>query len=215
MLNDLIGKKFYNINIEKKNNRSTLKVHWNSKTSPTEGHDPETYRQLYTLTFAQDKSISQLTCFTEVHIGDLLLRAHPSYRSGIRWFDWVYIKWDGYDSTFPAKILMFFIASSKTKSTWKADDIMVLIQSTSSLDDRIPQEMRNRLISKYYKYEKNLQIVPITTIDAPAFVIENTHCSQDGKKTVCDNVIVVEPIDEWCQHYNNIDSKYHSGTDNE
>lgn len=46
--------------------------------------------------------------FTQATNNGVTYRCHPSYRSEQSWYDWAYIKWDGYDDAIPARLYMFF-----------------------------------------------------------------------------------------------------------
>ena len=168
------------------------------------------------MTFATDLNLTKLICFTELKIGDIIIRAHPSYHSGIRWFDWIYVKWEGYDKLFPAKVLMFVsLGSVNGVISEDMSNIKALIQTTSEIDTTIPNELKNRMLCDYYKYETTFQLVSISAIDAPAFVIENVITNNETNERTCPNVIVIKPFDKWASIYNSVNSKYQDGNDDD
>ena len=47
--------------------------------------------------------------FTELQKNGFTYRCHPSYRSAtMDWYDWAYVKWEGYDEPIVGRIVMFF-----------------------------------------------------------------------------------------------------------
>ena len=191
--------------------KSSYEVKWHCQR-PMEDHPVNVYQKLCEMTFATDLNLTKLICFTELKIGDIIIRAHPSYRSGIRWFDWIYVKWEGYDKLFPAKVLMFVsLGSVNGVISEDMSNIKALIQTTSEIDTTIPNELKNRMLCEYYKYETTFQLVSISAIDAPAFVIENVITNKETNETSCPNVIVIKPIDKWATIYNSVNSKYQDG----
>ena len=50
---------------------------------------------------------SRVIGFTEYKVGGALYRCHPSYRSGKPWRDWAMLRWEVYEDSVPAKIMMF------------------------------------------------------------------------------------------------------------
>lgn len=96
-------------------NLRTYKIEWsNSNTKPRHRMNDEMLQCLAYWLWIDPRGgritqSSVLNGFTEVQIGGgHILRCHPSYRSEECWYDWVLVKWDGYDEPIPARAYMFF-----------------------------------------------------------------------------------------------------------
>ena len=92
----------------------TYKVEWESKSiQPTARINDDMLQCLAFWLFIDPRGgrISKdsiCNCFTETQIQGITYRAHPFYRSEDAWYDWVYVKWDGYDEPIPARVYLFF-----------------------------------------------------------------------------------------------------------
>jgi hypothetical protein len=69
--------------------------------------------------------------------------AHPFYRNEHPWHDWVYIKWDGYEDLYPARIDMFLDLrnakiSNKGNKPIEDDNSTTLDHVHSSFPSHVP-----------------------------------------------------------------------------
>ena len=83
------------------------------------------------------------------------------------------------------------------------------VQSTSRMCRRTHPRLRNIQIADLYTYEDHLQLIPISSIDGPAFVTEN-FVTDDIENDECNSVIVMTSKDTWPSVYNSEQSKYQS-----
>ena len=56
--------------------------------------------------------------YTEIKHNSIIYRDHPCYQTKGSWYDWDYFKWDGYEQSIPAQIMMI-IDLKYTEITYK------------------------------------------------------------------------------------------------
>ena len=44
--------------------------------------------------------------YKEIKQNVIVYKAHPCYQTKDSWYDWAYFKWDGYEQSIPARIMM-------------------------------------------------------------------------------------------------------------
>ena len=174
---------------------------------PPRQNQDSVYTELCRLATEKIPHISTIYCFTEILFNDHIIRAHPSYRSGIPWNDWVYVNWEDFDIVLPGKVLTF-VSLSMTSTINDLSKVYALIQSTKQLLPRNVNLPKLKL-SDFYTYEDHLQLIPIDSIDGPCYAIENFK-SINLDETPCDTIIAVAARDRWSHVYNNAETQYNN-----
>lgn len=86
---------------------------------------------------------SRPKCYTEMNIGGMVYRCHPSYRSHQPWNDWVYVDWgDQFDQHVPARLHLFLDTSDCTVISERESVLNRLEQNTQSDVNLLPLEAR-------------------------------------------------------------------------
>jgi hypothetical protein len=98
-----------------------------------------------------------------------IFRAISNYGSDGEWYDWCLIEWDGYNETYPARILGFF--------HYNIDPcVMVVVQSSPETSPMSMDRMSGDFVSKFSMPEDLddcTYVVPIDTIVNPLCVFKN------------------------------------------
>ncbi len=99
-----------------------------------------------------------------------ILRAIWSYGNDGEWYDWRLIHWDGYDESYPARILGFFEFSHSETS------VMAVVQSSSESSPMSMERMGKDFISKFHMpndLDECTYAVPLESIVHPLCVFKN------------------------------------------
>ena len=128
--------------------------------------------------------------FTEFKTDDVIVRAHPSYRSGLSWHDWVEIKWPEFETSLVANVLLMLDFSTSTyqispthcvqgvlsldfTNTTKLEDdseICAVVHSVMNADDTSPYYLKSNLLSRM-SMENEFQLVSARSFATNAYVV--------------------------------------------
>ena len=182
---------------------------WNRPTYKKNIYEEELIEFVYGI-FFQNTEESDIQCFTEHRVNDVIFRADCSYRGGTEWYDWAHVLWDDPDNdnkSIPilGKIHMFVDSRKHTFRQPKyvngididGGDIYAVI---SSLTWKEPTRMG--VSTLFFKGnvdkdgdKKTYYIVPVSALDSTVVVIsdieEKTYIEKENE------VIVMLPCDEW------------------
>jgi hypothetical protein len=117
----------------------------------------------------QYKITGYTACKLEVEGREEIFRATSNYGSDGEWYDWCLIQWEGYNETYPARILGFFHYSGDTS-------VMVVVQSSPATSPMSMDRMTTDFVSKFFMPEDLddcTYVVPIDTIVNPLCVFKN------------------------------------------
>ena len=154
---------------------------------------------------------STITGFTCLDFNGNIVRAHPSYRSGTAWFDYVNVKWtddDGWNIC-PAKVCMFLDIANHPDYV---DGKYALVHSTAVFGKKYQPSKQARKVWKergespifqFWDMEPTCQLAHIDTLSDVAFVYPDFSDEDMTEKTGL--VIEVKPIDEWIDMHNYAD----------
>ena len=158
---------------------------------------------------------SVVTGFTCLNWNENIIRAHPSYRSGNNWYDYVNVTWQGrkgrtvIDYTCPAHVYMFLnVCNHPTLPNG-----MYAIVHSTAVNTRNPQKATRRAIARwesrgkpdifqFWEMEKSCEIVPMASISSLAFVYPDYKDEDMTEGTGF--VIEVKPMSEWVDQHNQI-----------
>jgi len=153
--------------------------------------------------------------------------AHPNYRSGLPWYDWVMLNW-GDDGIIPARLLMILETTNLTgeddiiyygnepidrqllrnqTSLLKPNSIYLVCKSARSQQephDENEYKFSSRL-SYHVTLEDNFSIVSVGCLVGPAYVIANEPYGHEGNAENIKNFIVVKDMQEWQKYFINRD----------
>ena len=158
---------------------------------------------------------SVITGFTCLNWNGNIIRAHPSYRSGNHWYDYVIVTWEGMrgqtavNYTCPARVYMFLNVCSHPTM----DDGMYAIVHSTAVCQRNPQKptLAARTIwnsrgksdmFRFWEKEKTCQCVPVASIESLAFVYKDY--SDEDMTIETGYVIEAKPMSEWVAQHNSI-----------
>ena len=122
-------------------NEPSMRITWHTP-SPTKDYTDDIYKELWRLVFSEDLHMNEIQCFTELQIDGDTIRGHPSYRSGLPWYDWVYIRWQGITNPLPAKVFMF-VSLDPQRNIKDLNKVYAIVQSTSRMCRRTHPRLRN------------------------------------------------------------------------
>ena len=171
--------------------------------------------------------IDTIDCFTEHRCIDdpsIVYRCCPDYMKNGNWFDWAYIRWDGYDEPLEGQLLMFLDLKSITFKQCNPTDhprplftpvnmeTAVLVHSVKH--DTIAKQRKPSLpnhqqrqgpvtrLARFGDMEDTFHIVDTSSIRLPAFVI--TDRTGDNNKLEpgrSNNIISINPLKQWHLHF--------------
>jgi hypothetical protein len=138
----------------------------------------------------QGRRLKSIVLFTEFRSGDALCRAHPSYRSGLPWHDWVWIEWPDYEFLLVAKVLLMLdfrtciyqsspnhvgegLLGLDFTNTAKLEDdsgLCAVVHSAANAKDITPNHLRSKLSSRM-SMENEFQLVSLRSFRTSAYVI--------------------------------------------
>jgi hypothetical protein len=153
--------------------------------------------------------------------------AHPSFRSGLPWYDWVILDW-GTQGHIPARLLMILETTNLSQEDIlyapaqeiNADNAEVLNQTSLIKPNRIylvvrsarrvsePTSDRNykfySRLSNHITLEDNFTVVPVTCLVGPAYVVANVpYGDAEADTESVRDFIVVKDYREWSEHFIN------------
>ena len=171
--------------------------------------------------------IDTIDCFTEHRCIDdpsIVYRCCPDYMKNGNWFDWAYIRWDGYDEPLEGQLLMFLDLKSITFKQCNPTDhprplftpvnmeTAVLVHSVKhetiakQRKPSLPNHQRRQgpvtRLARFGDMEDTFHIVDTSSIRLPAFVI--TDRTGDNNKLEpgrSNNIISINPLKQWHLHF--------------
>ena len=164
----------------------------------------------------------KIVCRTELSLRGTLIRCHPNYQSDGEWFDWITVKWDGYDDPIPAKVLMImdlrhskFYDEAKLKEMFPlnfmdghdqeglTNSIYLLVHSAKT-DYSLKHPSLSKTGDDFYSRISTLHemeddglfhIININMIVKPSiFVMESQKVDEDDKNTI----VILSQQTGWC-----------------
>ena len=184
---------------------------WNPRhVPPVKMFDPDIVEKISAVLFHVTTGVedSVVPCFTSLEHKKNIFHAHPSYRSSDPWFDFANVKWEGYDRCYPARLEMFL---DLTNTQFKVDSpfhngIYAAITSVKEVNGehdrtaKAAQQRRGDLnLCVFWSMETTIRLVPVQTIESPAFVYWNFN---DATMKTPTNVIEVKPLEQWASIHN-------------
>ncbi len=172
------------------------------------------------------KSIIGRTCLSVVQPNQKTIRynAHPNYRSGLPWYDWVMLDW-GDDGIIPARLYMILETTTLTEDDFvyfgnepiaqhNLDNQTSLLKPNSIyLVVRSAGKARENHNERSYKYASRLSyhitlenewaIVNASCLHGPAYVIANAPYGNETNAEDIKDYIVVKDIKEWSEYFIN------------
>ena len=173
-----------------------------------------------------NKAVIGRTCLSVVEPKKAPVRynAHPNYRSGLPWYDWVMLDW-GDDGIIPARLMMILETTNlvdddivyygnehidpqllaNQTSLIKPNSIYLVVRSAKE-ERESHNERRYKFLSRlsyHFTLEHDFSIVSIGCLRGPAYVIANAPY---GDESVAENIkdfIVVKNMKEWSQYFIN------------
>jgi hypothetical protein len=110
------------------------------------------------------------SCKLKLEGREEIFRAIWSYGNDGEWYDWCLIRWDGYDESYPARILGFFEFSQSDTS------VMAVVQSSPESSPMSMERMGKDFISKFHMpddLDECTYAVPLKSIVHPLCVFKN------------------------------------------
>ena len=177
-------------------------------------------------TIVLSKSIIGRTCLSVRQRNKETIRynAHPNYRSGLPWYDWVMLDW-GDDGIIPARLLMILETTHLVENDiiyfgGEAVPLNVLDQQTSLLKPnsiylvvQSAQKNRERHDESQYKYysrlsyhvtlEDDYALVNVSCLHGPAYVIANALYAREMNIDNTKDFIVIKDKKEWSEYFIN------------
>ena len=160
---------------------------------------------------------SRIAGYTQIKKGGIIFRAHPWFCDKGPWFDWAYFEWTGFDDPVPAQIQMFIdLTDCKiineemdrdegvqkhllTSGMWA-----IVRPGTSPPKTRTDDDDHfDSKISKYFKIDSELYVVPVSAMVAPVAVIEtpNIFAIQRDEYNDLGDAITVTGMDDWAESF--------------
>ena len=215
---------------------SKLKVNWLSKVkyrnlwsrNLLRGMERKLYLDIDRTagTLKHSKSIIGRTCLTikQPKMKPVRYNAHPNYRSGLPWYDWVMLDW-GENGIIPARLFMILETThletsdilyyggevvpqhllDQQTSLLKPNSIYLVVQSA--------QKNRESHDENQFKYfsrlayhitlEDDFSFVNASCLHGPAYVIANTPYEKEMKIESTKDFIVVKDKKEWSKYFIN------------
>ena len=161
---------------------------------------------------------SSVPGFTCLNWKSEIIRAHPSYRTGGRWFDFANVKWEGVNNNYicPAKILMWldcrnvnFKREGQPGALSKGIYAVVHSTHTEPTSNKPLREARkihksrgeSKLV-RYWTMEDTFRLVHVSCIVSVAFVVQDCMDADMVVPTKC--VMEILPKKAWAKlHYEN------------
>ena len=172
------------------------------------------------------KSIVGRTCLSVVQSNKTKVRynAHPNYRSGLPWYDWVMLDW-GTDGKIPARLFMILETTNledsdiihfgnepipqenldNQTSLLKANSIFLVIQSARK-DRENHNENRYKYSSRlsyHVTLEDEYAIVNVSCLHGPAYAVANAPFGNEGNAEDIKDFIIVEDMKDWSKIFIN------------
>jgi hypothetical protein len=181
-----------------------------------------------------NKAIIGRTCLSVHRKNQKPIRynAHPNYRSGLPWYDWVMLDW-GNDGIIPARIFMILETTAlgeddfvyygnehvpqqnliNQTSLLKPNSIYIVVRSAEK--EREPHnETKFKYASRlsyHITLEEDYTIVNASCIHGPAYVIANAPYGDETKAEDIKDFIVVKDMKEWSEKFINRDDTEYFG----
>ena len=156
---------------------------------------------------------SVITGFTCLNWNGNIIRAHPSYRSGKHWYDYVNVNWEGMrgqipvNYTCPARVYMFLNIYNHPII---GNGMYAIVHSTAvcgrnplrpTLPARTIWNSRGKSdMFRFWEKEKTCQCIPVASIQSLAFVYKDFSDEDMTKQT--GYVIEAKPMSEWVAQMN-------------
>ena len=210
--------------IECNNEKKSIDIIWDYAQTGSKFDFDDTVKEfVYKQIFQSEEGVTDyfVDGFTDLVWNGNIIRAHPSYRSGMPWHDYINVIWNG-DSrknskhrfyVCPAKVLMFLdLSTSKFKRDINDEsndipstiDLFAVIHSTATKScPYVPTDEAQKIhslrgkprIATYWTLEKEYHLVKVTSIDSLAFVIQD-YKDQDMLDHT-EYVIEIKPKSSW------------------
>jgi hypothetical protein len=227
------------LDLDQRENEFSVELHWDASVSKPNivKFDKHILQQLGKRLFgAEDGGVivdTEVEGCTAVEVNGCLYQAHPLFRKDHPWFDWVYIKWDGYDLPFPARIEMFFDLRKATISNVRlntSDDhsvsseedapasfdhvflenkVYAVVWSARSLD--FPREsLTDKHLPLQLAYRVQLEryrrIVEVESFLRPCFGFLNT-CGLSEGGPFDQTAVILKDRCQWEDHFLSVDRR--------
>ena len=231
----------YELYIHKHGNEMEMKIDWKTKVKYTNLWSKNFLlgleRRLFTDlghaggTIRLSKSIIGRTSLKVIKPGEDPVRytAHPSFRSGLPWFDWVLLDW-GPLGCIPARLLMIlettdlaendFVYNTNGQGNDDRPDNEILNQTSLLKPQKIylvvrsarqaiepPSDLNFKFysrLSSHITLEESFCIVSISCLIGPAYVIANIpYGDAEADTESIRNFIMVKDFKEWSQYFIN------------
>ena len=153
---------------------------------------------------------STIEGFTCLDYFGTILRAHPSYRSGEPWYDYINVSWEDEKSDkryiCPGKICMFLNIKDHPDFV---DGIWVVVHSSAVSGKyntptkeakKVWTERGKSKLFQYWEMEKTCELAHVSSISDVAFVYPDFNDVNMTKRTKF--IIEVKPVDSWVQLHN-------------
>ena len=231
----------YELYIHKHGNEMEMKIDWKTKVKYTNLWSKNFLlgleRRLFTDlghaggTIRLSKSIIGRTSLKVIKPGEDPVRytAHPSFRSGLPWFDWVLLDW-GPLGCIPARLLMIlettdlaendFVYNTNGEGNDDRPDNEILNQTSLLKPQKIylvvrsarqaiepPSDLNFKFysrLSSHITLEESFCIVSVSCLVGPAYVIANIpYGDAEADTESIRNFIMVKDFKEWSQYFIN------------
>ena len=186
---------------------------WNRPTQKKQIYEEAVIEFVHGI-FFKNTTTSEIHCFTEHRINNVIFHGDCSYRGESEWYDWAQVLWNDPDDenntiTVLGQIKMFVDCRNHKFGQIKnvngidiaGEEIYAVI---SSLTWREPRDIGVSMIFQkgnleIHNEEKTYYAVPIAALNGTALAINNI---QDGTLDLMDDeVIIIKPCDEWGSMY--------------
>ena len=229
----------YELYMHQSHTNLEMKIDWKTKVKYTNLWSKEFLlgmeRRLFTDiaqaggTIKLSKSIIGRTSLKVFNPGNDTVRyyAHPSFRSGLPWYDWVMLDW-GRHGILPGRLLMILETTSLTDDDFlysqigedEDDNQVVLNQSSLLKSNRIFLVVRSAertaepadplnfkfasRLSKHIRLEDTFSIVSVNCLVGPAYVIANVpYGDAEADTEAIRDFILVKDYREWSEYFIN------------
>ena len=173
------------------------------------------FKKLFDINKGITQNCSIVEGFTTMrHNGDLL-HAHPSFKNGMSWNDYAYVKYEGFDKMYLCRIEMFLnLTNTSLKDEYKElNEVCAVVKSVFADKNGNPSQealaaQRKRNFSRnkklelcqFWTMEEDWWIIPVTSIDGPGYVLKDINHYNDMQTNQF--VIEIKPYNTWCKMWN-------------
>ena len=160
---------------------------------------------------------SSIAGYTQVKKGGIIFRAHPWFCDKGPWFDWAYFEWTGFEDPVPAQIQMFIDLTDCTiinEEMDREEDVQkhllspgmwaIVRPGTTPPRTRTDDDDHfDSKISKHFKIDSDLYVVPVSSMVAPVAVIEtpNIFAIEDDECNDLGDAITVTGMEDWAEAF--------------